>query len=192
VPTEQSERILLALKTSAATLRDAGIDFALGGGLAAWARGGSPTEHVVDFVIRPQDAEPALAALRKAGMQTDSPPEGWLVKAWCDDVLIDLIFAPLEIDVDDDFFARCDQLSVAAVQMLVMTIDDVLIGKLLALSEHNLEFGPPLEWARSLREQIDWPAVERRTRHSPFARTYFHLLHELGVLSATSPRSIDD
>ena len=182
VPSEQSDEILVALKHGAAALRGAELDFALGGGLAAWARGGPPTEHDVDFVIRACDTEPALAALRKEGMQTESPPEGWLVKAWSDGVLIDLIFDPLEIEVDDAFFARCDRMSVAAVGMPVMAIDDVLVGKLLALSEHNLEFGPPLEWARSLREQIDWSEVGRRTRHSPFARTFFHLLTELDVV----------
>src|SRR5215218_1332461 len=81
VPTEQSEEILAVLKLSAAALREADIEFALGGGLAAWARGGPPTEHDIDFMIRAADAEAALAALRKEGMRTESPPEGWLVKA---------------------------------------------------------------------------------------------------------------
>jgi len=185
VPAEQSEAILVALKHSAAVLRDAGIDFALGGGLAAWARGGPPTEHDIDYVIRPDDAEAALAALRKDGMRTEIPPEGWLVKAWCGDVLIDLIFGPLEIVVDDQFFASCDVMSVAAVSMSVIGIDTILVGKLLALNEHNLEFGPPLDWARALREQIDWLEVARRTRASPFARAFFYLLAELGVIDAS-------
>src|SRR5881275_2011410 len=139
MPALQSEQILQSMKRAAGALRDANVPFALAGGLAAWARGGPPTEHDIDFLIRACDTEPALAALRKEGMQTESPPEGWLVKAWSDGVLIDLIFDPLEIEVDDAFFARCDRMSVAAVGMLVMPIDDVLVGKLLALSEHNLE-----------------------------------------------------
>ena len=128
------------LKKSVAAFREANVPALLAGSLAVWARGGPPTEHDVDFVIRPGDAEPALAALRKDGMATEVPPEGWLVKAWSDGVLIDLIFEPLEIEVDDAFFARCDRMSVAAVGMPVMAIDDVLVGKLLALNEHDLEF----------------------------------------------------
>jgi hypothetical protein len=185
VPTEQDGEILDALKESAAALREAGIPFALAGGLAAWARGGPATEHDVDLVIREEDVEPALGALRKAGMRTEIPPEGWLAKAWRGEVLIDLIHSPMDVSVDDALFERCDVLSVAAVMMPVMSLDDVLASKLLALSEHNLDFAPPLEWARALREQIDWRTVEERTRRSPFARTFFHLLTELGVLEPT-------
>jgi hypothetical protein len=186
MPTEQSEEILGVLKRSAAALRDTGVEFALGGALAAWARGGPPSEHDVDFVIREADAEAALAALRKDGMCTWVPPEGWLVKASCDGVLVDLIYSPMNVVVDDEFFARCDLLSVAAVPMLVMSLDDLLVSKLLSLNEHHLDFGPPLEWARSLREQIDWPAVGDRTMHTPFARAFFHLLVELDVLDGCS------
>jgi len=182
VPTPQSDEILAALKVSAAVLRGAELDFALAGGLAAWARGGPATEHDVDFMIRPEDVDTALQALRDAGLRVESPPEGWLVKAWHDDVLVDLIHSPRGVVVDDSLFARCDLLSVAAVDMLVVGLDDLLVTKLLALSEHNLDFGPPLEWSRSLREQVDWAEVGRRSHASPFARAFFHLLVELDVL----------
>jgi hypothetical protein len=72
---------------------------------------------------------------------------------------------------------------VSAVKMRVMPLDDVLVGKLLALNEHNLDFGPPLEWARSLREQIDWHDVGNRTRHSPFAYAFLVMLMKLGVVA---------
>jgi hypothetical protein len=186
VPSEQSKEILDSLKFSAAALRDAQIEFALAGGLAAWARGGPATEHDIDFLIRQEDASPALAALRAAGMRTDCPPEGWLVKAWHREVLIDLIYAPRGILVDTGFFARCEMLNVAAVEMPVVSLDDLLVGKLLVLNEHDLDFGPPLEWSRSLREQINWPEVGFRTNESPFARTFFHLLVELQVLDGLS------
>jgi Aminoglycoside-2''-adenylyltransferase len=186
MPSEQSPEILDALKRSAAALRDADIEFALAGGLAARARGGPATEHDIDFLIREDDAAAALCALRAAGMRTDCPPEGWLVKAWCEDVLIDLIYAPRGVAVDAEFFARCEPLNVAAVEMLVVPIADLLVGKLLVLGEHDLDFGPPLEWARSLREQINWAAMGRRTEESPFARTFFHLLVKLQVLDGES------
>jgi hypothetical protein len=186
MPASLAEDILVALKQSAAALRDAGVEFALGGGLAAWARGGPPTEHDIDYMVRPEDSEAALAALRKVGMRTEIPPEGWLTKAWSEDVLIDLINAPMGMTIDDAFFERCEELSVAAVWMLVMPLNDVIVGKLLVMDEHNLDFGPPLEWARSLREQIDWRDVEARTGHSPFARTFLTMLAELDVV--TSPR----
>jgi hypothetical protein len=183
MPSEQSSEILDSLKVAAAALRDAKVPFALAGGLAAWAHGGPPTEHDIDLMIRPVDAELALATLREAGLRVEAPPpEGWLVKAWHGDILIDLIFGPKGIVVDDDFLDRCPTMSVSAVDMLVIPLDDLLVGKLLALTEHNLDFGPPLEWARAIREQVDWSSVATRTADSPFARTFLAMLDELGVV----------
>jgi hypothetical protein len=39
-----------------------------------------------------------------------------------------------------------------------------------------------LELARSLREQIDWAAVRKRTDSSPFARAFFTLIEELEII----------
>jgi hypothetical protein len=186
MPSEQSSEILESLKVAGAALRDAKMPFALAGGLAAWAHGGPPTEHDIDLMIRPADAELALATLRDAGLRVDSPPEGWLVKAWHGEVLVDLIFDPKGIVVDADFLDRCHGMSVSAIDMLVIPLDDLLVGKLLALTEHNLDFGPPLEWARAIREQVDWSAVAARTAASPFARTFLAMLDELGVVDRST------
>jgi len=37
-----------------------------------------------------------------AGMRVEDPPEEWHVKAWDDDVLVDLIFWPKGLPIDDD------------------------------------------------------------------------------------------
>jgi hypothetical protein len=181
MPALQSESILSSLKRAAAALRDADIEFAVGGGLAAWARGGPPTEHDIDLVVREADARPALDALAAAGMRTEVPPEGWLVKAWDDDVLVDVIFRPTALAIDDAFFARCEVLNVHAVPMQVMCVDDLMTTKLWALTEHHLDYAPVLEYARALREQIHWPTVRARTADSAFARAFFTLVEELGI-----------
>jgi putative nucleotidyltransferase-like protein len=188
VPTVQDDTLLNALRRIAAALRDASIRFAVGGGLAAWARGGPPTEHDIDLVLHEADAARAVEACAAAGMRTEIPPEGWLYKAWDGDVLIDLIFRPTGLCVDDDLFARAEILNVHAVPMPVLAVDDLLVTKLLALTEHNLDYGPVLEYARSLREQIDWESLERRTDGSPFARAFFTLVHELGVYDTRAAR----
>jgi hypothetical protein len=38
-----------------------------------------------------------------------------------------------------------------------------------------------LEIARSLREQIDWDELRRRTDESPYAKPFFTLVEELGL-----------
>ena len=180
------EAILVTLKKSAGALRDAEIPFALGGGLAVWARGGAKTEHDVDFFVKPQDAERAQAALAAAGLRPETPPEGWLLKAWDGEVLVDLVFEPRGGPVTDEWFARAEELDVYAVTMLVASLDDVLVSKLLALTEQNLEYSGVLEIARTVREQIDWGDVRRRCEGSPYASAFFVLVEELGVAPASA------
>ena len=183
-PAENFPELIEAMKRAAAALRDAEIPYLLGGGLAAWARGGPPTEHDVDFFVHEADAERALAALEAAGMKPERPPEGWLVKAWAGETLIDLIFHPAGGPIDDGYFERSEVIEVAAQAMPVASLADVLTTKLLALNEQEPDLTSVLELARSLREQIDWDLVRTRTAHSPFARAFFTLVEELGVVEA--------
>jgi len=62
-PSESFPELVDAMKKGAAALRDADVPFLLGGGLAAWAYGGPPTDHDVDFLLHEADAERALEAL---------------------------------------------------------------------------------------------------------------------------------
>jgi Nucleotidyl transferase of unknown function (DUF2204) len=171
------------LKKAGAALRDAGIDFLLGGSLASWARGGPETRHDLDLMIRPGDRERATEALRGVGMQIEDPPEEWLVKAWDGDILVDLIFWPKGIEIDDDVIARGQVMAVLGMDIRVMAIEDVLVTKLMALTEHTLRYESLLPIARAVREQVDWLDVRARTAESPFARAFFVMLEGLGIVS---------
>jgi hypothetical protein len=170
------------LKKAAAALRGADVPFLLGGSLASWARGGPETRHDLDLMVKREDVERAVAALKDAGMRAEDPPEEWLVKAWDGDVLVDLIFAPKGLELDDDVFARAEALPVLSMRMRVMSLDDVMITKLMAITEQHLRYEGVLSIARSLREQIDWEHVRRATESSPFARAFFVLLEGLEIL----------
>jgi Uncharacterised nucleotidyltransferase len=176
-----------ALKRAAAALSQAGVHFLLGGSLASWARGGPETRHDLDLMIKPEDVERALEALTEAGMRPERPPEQWLVKAWDGDTLIDLIYCPKGLPLDDDVFARGEQLSVLGMEIRVMALEDVMATKLMALTEHSLRYEGLLQIARALREQIDWPTVRARTESSPFARAFFTLLEGLEILPEAPP-----
>jgi hypothetical protein len=189
MPAVQPDRMLDVLKKAAAALRDADVPFALCGGIAAWARGGPASDHDIDLLLREADASRALDALDEAGFRTDVPPEGWLYKAWDGDVLVDLIFKPTGISVEAAL-DTAEVRNVYAVPMAVLSVDDMIITKLLALTEHHLDYGPVLEWARSLREQVDWPSVRRRTDGSPFARAFFSLIEELDIIDAPSAQPV--
>ena len=176
------------MKRAAGALREAEVPFLLAGGIACWARGGPETDHDVDFLVKPDDAERALDALASAGMRAERPPEGWLFKAWADETFIDLIFETSEGPVGDEHFERGENREVHAVRMRIASLEDILVTKLLALNEMDLDYGPVVEISRSLREQVDWDHVRERTAGSPYARAFFTLVEELAV--APPPRVV--
>ena len=190
VADDDFDRLLETARKAAAALRDAGVPHALAGGLAVWARGGPRTEHDVDFLVVPEDAERAQQALVEAGMGAEDPPEEWLLKAHDGDILVDLIFRPSGGPVTKEWLDRAEELEVMAIRMPVAALEDVLVTKLLSLSEQSPDMTPALEIARSVREQIDWETVRARVEHSPFAKAFLVLVEELGVAPpATSPAS---
>jgi predicted nucleotidyltransferase len=178
------DELLHAMKHGAAVLRDHGIDFALAGGMAVYARGGPESGHDVDFIIKPEDADEALEALAADGWRCERPPEGWLVKVFDErDAMIDLIHAPNHVPVDDEMLERATELEVYAIELKVMSVTDVLVTKLLALKEHEVDYESVLEVARACREQIDWDVLRERTADSPYAKAFFTLAEELGLMA---------
>jgi hypothetical protein len=178
------EEISATLKKTAAALRDADVPFMLGGTLAAWVRGGPSSGHDLDYMLRPGDAERALAVLVDAGLRPERPPEEWLLKAWDGDILVDLIFRPVTGEVGDEEFERAEVMEVLSQEMAVMALEDVLVAKLLAIDETHLDFKSTLELTRAVREQVDWETVRVRTESSPFARAFLTLVEELEVIPA--------
>jgi hypothetical protein len=200
VPEDEAsfEAIKATLKRCTQALEGADVEFMVGGSLAAWARGGPETRNDLDLMIRPSDADRALEALEGAGMRTERPPEQWLHKAWDGEVLIDLIFELLAVEhegspaerrpIDGRLFERADDLRVFGVVVSVMSLEDVLATKLLALEPHSLDYESSLAIARALREEIDWEEVRELTSQSPYAKAFFALLVELDIIDYRSPR----
>jgi len=187
MPESSFDELIEAMKSAAGILQQAEIPFVLGGGLSAWARGGPKSEHDVDLLLRPEDAERALAAFEAAGWETARPPEGWLYKTWHENgALVDLIFNPAGGRITDEMIERAPIAEVMALRVSVSTLEDVMTAKLLAITEQEPDYGAALEWARALREQIDWDTVRRRTEASPFAKAFFTLVESLGIVDAES------
>ena len=104
------------------------------------------------------------------------------MKAYDDDVMIDLIFEPNGGPVDDSWFERAEELEVVAMRMPVASLEDVLVTKLLSLTEQEPDYSGVLELARAVREQIDWAEVRSRTDESPLARGFFTLVEALDIV----------
>jgi hypothetical protein len=194
-PPAETEQIARTLKIAAAALRDADVPFALAGSVACWARGGPVPSNDLDFAVAEHDGDRALRALEGVGMRGERPPEGWLLKAWHGDVMIDLIWDLEGLGDAEGAIARADELSVEAVPMLVLDVEDVFVSRLCAMDEHHLDFANPLAAARALREQVDWDEVRRRTSCSPYAKGFLAMLEALQIIgppregAATAPPS---
>ena len=177
--------LLTAMKRVAATLRDNGIEHALAGGLAIYARGGPESGHDVDFVLRHDDAERALDLLGAEGWKCERPPEGWLYKAYDEKgSLVDLIFSPNgRPEFVPEILERATEMEVYAITLKVMSAADVLATKLLAMKEHELDYESVLSIARACREQIDWDVLRAETQGHPYASAFFTLVGELGLMT---------
>ena len=189
---EVAEELIESLKRAVAALDERDVPYLLGGGLGCWARGGPPSSNDIDLMVKREDAERAQEALAAAGMRPETPPEQWLLKAWDGGILVDLIFEPSGMRIDDEVLARGDVMSVMAMQTRVMDLDDILITKLMALDEHSADYGDLILITRSLREQIDWGRLREETAGSPFAVAFFALADGLGICPAGSrPAAIE-
>jgi hypothetical protein len=182
MPYRVDEGLANTLKRVAATLKAADIPFALGGSFAVYAHGGHSSDHDVDFLIREQDRDKALAEMEKVGFRTEEPPEDWLVKVYDEDRMVDLIYRPVEAPVTDEVLADSTQISVEAISMPVISATRLMVHKLLSYSQHYCDFATGFPVARSLREQIDWVRVRRETAKSPYAEAFLILLDRLDVV----------
>lgn len=174
--------ILDALKTVAVALKEESVPFALAGGYAVYARGGADSRHDADVVILEEDAHRARTALRGRGLEVLEPPEDWLFKVRHGGEQVDVIFRLASGPVDAALLGRAEEMSVDSVRMPVMSATDLLISKLMALTEHYCDLSPILAVVRSLREQVDADLVDRASRSSPFARAALSLARDLDLL----------
>ncbi|MCO8272721.1 nucleotidyltransferase family protein [Actinoplanes sp. TRM 88003] len=184
MPHRVDEGLATTLKKVASTLKSAGIPFALGGSFAVYAHGGHSSDHDVDFLLREEDRDQALAELAEVGFRTEMPPEDWLVKVYDEDRMVDLIYRPVETPVTMETLADTEQISVEAIYMPVLSATQLMVHKLLSYSQHYCDFATGLPVARSLREQIDWARVRRETEKSPYAEAFLILLDRLDVVPA--------
>jgi hypothetical protein len=185
---EFSDDLLMAMKRVARVLSDMGVRFALAGGMAVYARGGHVSDHDVDFIIREQDVDGVLEALERAGLRTERPPEDWLVKAFDGEILIDLIYRPVERPVTDETLADTDVLAIGAIAVPVLSATELMVHRLLTFTEHECNYAGAIALARSIREQIDWNRVRDETKESPFAQAFLFLLQSLDLVPPSTTR----
>ena len=173
-----------ALKRTAVALKKSGLLFALGGGYAAWARGGPEPAHDVDFIVADADAQDAEQVLTDAGLRVEHPPEDWLFKVFIDEAMVDILFRIGGDPVEVELLERASDVEVLSVRMPVLSAADVIASKLLAMDEHDCDFSGELLVARALREQVDWEQLGRNVSTNDFAMAFLFLLRRMGIVES--------
>jgi hypothetical protein len=175
-----------ALKHSTAALKADGVPFALAGGYALWVHGAPEPEHDVDVVVTEADVPAAVESLSGAGLRIVRPPEDWLFKAYLDDALVDVLHRLNGNPVSEQLIDSADDFEVLGVKIPVLPATDILITKLLSLTEHYCDFAALLPVVRAVREQLDWPRIQAATRENPFAAAFLFLLERLAIAELDS------
>ena len=182
--TEEQEALREALKRTAVALKQGKVPYALGGGYAGWALGGPEPEHDVDFVVAEEDQEHAARVLVEAGLRVERPAEDWLFKVSLGTAVVDVIFRVGGVPVERALLDRAVETEVLSVRMPVLEATDLLVSKMVALSEHACDYGKVLPSARALREQVDWERLRPRVADNPYAEAFLVLVQRLGVAPA--------
>ena len=170
------------LKRTAVALKEAGVPFALCGGYAAWVRGAPEPDHDADFLVPAADADRAAAALADAGLPVVEPAEDWLIKVVTENAFIDVLWRTCGAPVENDLIERAEEMPVLSVHMPVLEATDIIVTKVMALSEHYCDYGRLLPVARAMREQVDWSDVRDRVAENDFATVFLVLLERLGII----------
>jgi hypothetical protein len=184
-PVDATQEHLLRTVTKVVnTLRASGVRFAVSGGCGVYARGGPASEHDVDIFLKQEDVGTARQVLVAAGLRAVDPPEDWLTKVYDGDYLVDLIFQPNQRPVTDELLDRAEDLRIGPTTAPVLPATELIVDKLLVLSQHRCDFTPLLPIVRALREQVDWSQVARETAESPYAGAFLTLVEDLGLVCA--------
>lgn len=137
------------------------------GGLASATYGRPRPTKDIDVLVKPEDAERCMKTLESAGFDTEEPKEDWLLKAYKNEVLVDVIFRiHNSIYLDDDMIARARRHELKGTRIAVVPAEDFIVMQACTHSEDT-----PHYWYNALTviasSEIEWDYVVRRSSHGP-------------------------
>jgi predicted nucleotidyltransferase len=178
---DRQEQLRDALKRASSALKQDGPPFALGGSYALWVLGAPEPVHDVDLVVAESDADSAARVLAEAGFDVERTPEDWLFKAHAGDVMVDVLHRLAGEPVTAELLEQAAEREILGLRIPVLPPTDLIVPKLLALSEHHCNFATLLPAVRAVREQLDWPRIRRETAGNDFAVAFLLLTDRLGI-----------
>jgi hypothetical protein len=148
-------------------LEAATIPYALIGGIASSGLGRPRWTHDIDVFVKPQDAERALDSLAARGFRTEKTDPRWLLKAFKQDVMVDIIFRSTGgFHLDEEMLQRSVRGEFLGHSVRFIPPEDLLIMKAVVHDEGN-----PRHWHDALGiiagAELDWDYLLRRAMRAP-------------------------
>lgn len=148
-------------------VEEAGIPYALIGGLAAKKLGRPRVSHDIDFFVRPDDAKKALKALEKHGFVTQERDPVWLFKGWKEDILVDIVFrSSSDIYFDQEVQEHVRRVPYNGRLINAISPEDLIVIKAAVHEEHSSH-----HWFDALsvliQGNLDWEYFLKRAKHAP-------------------------
>jgi hypothetical protein len=161
---QEHERMEAVLVRAVAALEEAGVPYALMGGLASSLIGRNRHTHDIDLFVAPEDRERALDVLGRAGFRTERTDPRWLYKAFWEEMLVDVIFLSKgAVVLDEEMRRHRRRVRVRGRPIYLLSAEDLLVIKALTNAEHV-----PRHWYDGLailaEGHLDWPYLLRRSR----------------------------
>jgi predicted nucleotidyltransferase len=159
-------RFAEVLGESTRLLENAGISYALIGGVASCGFGRPRTTRDIDVFLHPVDAERALQVLESAGYQTERTDPKWIFKGFKHGVQVDVIFLTVGgVYFDDEMRDRAIVVEFAGQRVRIVAPEDLLVIKAAVHDEPT-----PRHWHDALglvaARELDWEYLLRRARRA--------------------------
>lgn len=155
------------LSIAAEALKESGVPFVVGGGLAAEAYHLRETVNDIDLFVRPVDAPRALDGLARRGFHVWIEDPRWLYKALKDDVTVDVIYESTGVvHVGDETFQRARWMDIDHTRLPIMPPEDLFVMKAAAATP-----SAPKHWLDAVSllasQPMDWDYLAFRATRSP-------------------------
>jgi hypothetical protein len=160
------ERAWALICRSIEALRSAKVSFMLGGGfaLASYIGRWRDTKDI-DFYIKPEARDQAIAALSDAGFadyyRKQPYDRKWIYRSFKSGVIVDLIWsmANQRAQVDELWFARVGSLTVRGQSLRIIPIEEFLWCKLYVLQKDRCDWTDLFNLVHARGQELDWKHV---------------------------------
>jgi hypothetical protein len=157
------------LADGAAALDEAGVTFVLGGALAlATYTGHWRNTKDIDVIVRPQDREAAVGALRRHGFDDyfaqEAYDRSWIFRGFKDGVLFDVIWdlPNHRVEIDEPWFERAAPLLIRGRAFAAVPAEELVRVKLYVMQRERCDWVDVLNVLAARSEQLAWPHLMQR------------------------------